>query len=76
MRIMKTDQLKFVSRLSLRFKDEDPNSFKRRVESAKQLMLLADDEMRFQKFVDSQPSEMFQSLALEWRRDIISFCLR
>lgn len=42
------------------FNDENPEAFKERVELSKQRQYIAEDEMRFQKFVDSQ-SEQFVS---------------
>jgi len=57
--------LKYVGRLSLQFNDEDPQKFKRRLDLAKERQLTAEDELRFYKYVDSQPDSHVSHLQPE-----------
>lgn len=61
--IPKTQQNKWVVRLSLMFKDEDSEAYKERVELSKQRQSNAEDEVRFKQFVDSQPSSLVSSIS-------------
>lgn len=56
---------KYVGRLSLLFHLEDPEKFKERLQLAKERQEIAEDEMRFYYFVDSQPDETVSFLTFE-----------
>ena len=61
--MLKDNSVKWVVRLSVMFKDEDQDAFKQRVELSKQRQQNAEDEMRFLKYVDSQPDKQASVLS-------------
>jgi len=64
--------LKYVGRLSLQFNEEDPQKFKKRLDLAKERQLTAEDELRFYKYVDSQPDSSVSLLEPEEKKKIQS----
>ena len=54
--------MKYVGRLSLLFHDEDPEKFKQRLQEARERQEIAEDEMRFYHYVDSQPDQTVSTL--------------
>ncbi|CAD8115295.1 unnamed protein product [Paramecium sonneborni] len=69
-KILRSNKIKRIGRLSLQFYQEDPIKFEQRVELCKQRQKNADDELRFQKYVDSFPDSMTSTLSLEMQKKI------
>jgi len=63
--LIENGMMKYVGRLSLLFHKEDPEKFKQRLREAKERQEIAEDEMRFYHFVDSQPDVTVSSLTKE-----------
>ncbi|KAL4494234.1 hypothetical protein ABPG73_018753, partial [Tetrahymena malaccensis] len=72
-RIIATDQLKHVVRLSLMFNEEDQTKFKERVDLSKSRQVNAEDAIRFDKYVNKVADDLIQPLSAEWRKQIFNF---
>lgn len=64
--------IKYVGRLSLMFHEEDSDKFKMRVELAKDRQRVAEDEIRFQNYVDSLDSSVISELLPKSKRSIVT----
>jgi hypothetical protein len=71
-----SNQVKFVTRLSLLFLSEDPEMFKKRVNMCKQRQAIVEAEQRFTTLVDSIPVEKVSVLSKERRYNFLSKCIR
>ncbi|PCI27097.1 hypothetical protein COB52_05360 [Candidatus Kaiserbacteria bacterium] len=71
-----TNQIKFVTRLSLLFLSEDPETFKKRVNQCKHRQTIVEAEQRFTALVDSIPAEKVSVLSKERRYNFLSKCIR
>jgi hypothetical protein len=68
--------MKYVGRLSLLFHDENPDRFRYRIELAKQRQIIAEDELRFLKYVSSLPDEQVHDLQEVSKKAILNKVVR
>jgi len=68
--------MKYVGRLSLLFHDENPDRFRYRLELAKQRQFVAEDELRFLKYVESLPNDQAPELSEATKKAIINKVVR
>lgn len=59
--LVESKAMKRVSRLSIVFKHENLEQFKKRIRVAKALQQVAMEELRFEKYVDGLPNERVPS---------------
>lgn len=57
-RVMENGLLKFVNRLSLKFKDEDASSFEKRVELSKVRQKNAEEQTKLMKYIHNIPDSL------------------
>ncbi|CAK93776.1 unnamed protein product (macronuclear) [Paramecium tetraurelia] len=72
-KVLRSNKIKWIGRLSLLFFAEDPIKFEQRVELCKQRQRNADDEYRFLKYIDSLPDSMTSILSTEMQKKIDEF---
>lgn len=71
-----TGQIKFVTRLSLLFLDEDPQAFLKRVKDCKMLQKQVNDELRFTSLVDSISADNVSILSKQRRFNLLKKSMR
>ncbi|CAD8161959.1 unnamed protein product [Paramecium pentaurelia] len=69
-KIMKNDQIKYVSRLSLMLKTENETEFNLRLQQCRILQKQAEEELRFFKYVNSIPDQLITSLPIQTKINI------
>eukprot|EP00825_Cyclidium_porcatum_P047874 TRINITY_DN786_c0_g1_i4.p1 TRINITY_DN786_c0_g1~~TRINITY_DN786_c0_g1_i4.p1 ORF type:complete len:916 (+),score=181.33 TRINITY_DN786_c0_g1_i4:48-2795(+) len=70
-KMLTNGQVKLVTRLSLIFKDENTEAFTQRKEFAKYLQKQANEEIRYYRYIDQQPSELVKGMKEEWKHEIL-----
>lgn len=75
-RVVSTNQEKYVTRLSLLFFNEDPEMFKKRVNECKARQAIVEAELKFTNLVDSVPTDSVSELSKERRFNFLSKCVR
>lgn len=72
-RVLDTDVIKYVGRLSVMFLWEDQFKFRERVELSKQRQRNADDESRYLLYIDKQHEKVASSLSVDLKKRILEF---
>lgn len=75
-KVTATNQVKYVTRLSLLFFNEDPEQFKKRVNECKARQAIVEAELKFTNIVDSVPTDSVSELSKERRFNFLSKCVR
>jgi hypothetical protein len=63
--VLENGLLKFVNRLSLKFKDEDSANFEKRVELSKQRQRHAEEQTRLLKYINNIPDSLVSEVPIK-----------